>query len=458
MSAAPKHASLFLSYSRADQAQVRSIVRELRAAGADVSYDEMESLVVGDDLANRLRKIVDDYTFLGVVLSTHSVGSNWVARELGWALEAETSHQNTKVLPILIGECNVPAPLLDRVRVDLTDPDGYSENLLALIVRLGGDPLAASRRLYPLLESLAREVADDAVMEATIDALRWSRVPGTVLEAAIRELLPQATPNAILGLAKLCIYLADDVHEHYELAEELVGDQRFPDYGIPTLSAIGRSLSDDTVTDWWHGVFVRRIAEDAYYNTLIEAHAASLMARRYNEVAAYLLHPNRGPADYNVDSMCAAIVHTDRPYPFVRRMNEWIFSGKFDGRTEQSDSDVPHILYACLKNGLECDSEPIRDIAVSAVEHVRSLIVTGNPRAAVAHLKAMLDNEFALPDLVVDRILDRLWNGTSPYFLHIAPVLRTAFVALAEYQRSGREDRRALDDAKRQLNRAKESS
>jgi hypothetical protein len=123
-------ARVFISHSSKDRGFVEQLVFDLRANGVGVWYDQWE-IVPGDSLITKIGAAILDNDFFVVVLSRHSVRSEWVRRELGVALESEFRERHVSVIPALIEECTLPPFLLDKVYADFRQD--YARGLASLL-------------------------------------------------------------------------------------------------------------------------------------------------------------------------------------------------------------------------------------------------------------------------------------------------------------------------------------
>jgi len=127
--------SIFLSYSHEDKPIAARLARDLRAAGATVWIDEGE-LGIGDSLLRKISKAIDDTDFLGVLLSDNSVRSEWVFREVEVALNREFIGRTIRVLPLVVGDCEIPPFLRGKVYADFRNPAAYQKELGKVLDRL----------------------------------------------------------------------------------------------------------------------------------------------------------------------------------------------------------------------------------------------------------------------------------------------------------------------------------
>ena len=129
-------ASIFLSHNRQDKRFVRKLAFSLRRCGASVWFDEAE-MKVGDSLIYKIQAGIDSMEYLGVVLSPHSVKSEWVKKEVEVALNHEIAGKRVKVLPILAKTCDVPGFLQGKVYADFRKKSNWKKALGSLLDVLG---------------------------------------------------------------------------------------------------------------------------------------------------------------------------------------------------------------------------------------------------------------------------------------------------------------------------------
>jgi len=131
--------NLFLSHNSSDKPFVRRLAGDLRAAGVRVWLDEAE-IRVGDSLIAKIADAIADAEYLGVVLSSRSVKSAWVEKELNIALSREIGGQKLKVLPILMETCELPLFLQDKFFADFRTPALYDNGMHLLLRSMGVGP------------------------------------------------------------------------------------------------------------------------------------------------------------------------------------------------------------------------------------------------------------------------------------------------------------------------------
>jgi len=90
----------------------------LKAFDYDTWYDDWE-LLPGDSLIERIEAAISKTDVLLVLLSSSSVDSKWVRRELSAGLARQLSGKGVMVIPVVVGDCEIPDILADTKYVDL---------------------------------------------------------------------------------------------------------------------------------------------------------------------------------------------------------------------------------------------------------------------------------------------------------------------------------------------------
>lgn len=121
---------LFISHSSKDKNFVRKLSIDLLKEGFPVWLDEWE-LEVGSSLTNKIYEGIDESTFFIVVVSTNSIESGWVKKELTGAMTKEEQLNRKFIIPIRLDDCQFPLSIADRLYSDFSN--GYVSALEALI-------------------------------------------------------------------------------------------------------------------------------------------------------------------------------------------------------------------------------------------------------------------------------------------------------------------------------------
>ena len=130
-------ASVFLSHNSKDKAFVRRLANRLSQSGVTVWLDEAE-LKIGDSLIGRISEAIEQVEYVVAVISSNSVNSRWVKKEIKLALAKEMDAAKPLVLPVLLDDCNIPGGLADRVYGDFRKPDDFEGPCEALLAAIAG--------------------------------------------------------------------------------------------------------------------------------------------------------------------------------------------------------------------------------------------------------------------------------------------------------------------------------
>lgn len=131
--------SIFLSHNSKDKPFVRKLANDLRRNGFYVWVDEAE-IKLGDSLINKIREGIDKVEYVGVVLSSNSINSEWVNHEIDIAMNQEIEGKKVKVLPIMLEKVDPPSFLKGKLYADFTTKESYSYGLKLIIERLSENP------------------------------------------------------------------------------------------------------------------------------------------------------------------------------------------------------------------------------------------------------------------------------------------------------------------------------
>ena len=127
--------SIFLSHSHSDKPLARKLAADLRAAGHVVWIDEAE-IEIGDSLVEKIRDGIDQVDYVAALLSSASVESEWVKRELDLASNREIDEKRVVVLPLIVEKVDLPGFLKGKFYCDFTLEEKYKSSLELLLRRL----------------------------------------------------------------------------------------------------------------------------------------------------------------------------------------------------------------------------------------------------------------------------------------------------------------------------------
>lgn len=113
-----KRPKVFLSYSYKDNAIAQMIAKRLQDNGIDI-WSDLLQLATEESVKNPINKAISASDYLIVLLSKNSIDSKWTNFELNLALNRELKNRDVTILPVLIGDCRIPADLSEHQFVDL---------------------------------------------------------------------------------------------------------------------------------------------------------------------------------------------------------------------------------------------------------------------------------------------------------------------------------------------------
>ena len=130
---------VFISYEHQDQAWVRTLAENLYRAGLEVFYDEWE-IGPGDVLVHRLDEGIRTSRNGILVISPSSLSRPWVTEEYAAMLTRTVAGQQ-RLIPVLLGEAELPPFLAARLWVDFRHADGpeYDRRVSQLVAALRGE-------------------------------------------------------------------------------------------------------------------------------------------------------------------------------------------------------------------------------------------------------------------------------------------------------------------------------
>ncbi|MDO8302089.1 MAG: toll/interleukin-1 receptor domain-containing protein [Sedimentisphaerales bacterium] len=146
--------SVFISYSHKDKPFVKRLAADIRDAGHTVLTDDTE-IFVGDSLIEKIGDAIESVDFVAAIISSTSVKSQWVKRELDLASNREFDEKRVVILPILRSTVKLPGFLKGKCYADFRKEKKYQESLDELLERLGPETshpdLSSVKLLRPYL-------------------------------------------------------------------------------------------------------------------------------------------------------------------------------------------------------------------------------------------------------------------------------------------------------------------
>jgi hypothetical protein len=109
---------IFISHSSRDKAAALHLAKTLNFCSLDVWLDDWE-LQVGQSLTDEIDKAMETSRFIAILITENYNETVWTKREYRKALFREQEEKRTVMLPLIVGEAQIPAFLEDKIYIDL---------------------------------------------------------------------------------------------------------------------------------------------------------------------------------------------------------------------------------------------------------------------------------------------------------------------------------------------------
>lgn len=206
--------TVFLSHSHADKPFARKVAASLRTAGHGVWIDEAE-INIGDSLVEKIRDGLDQVDFVAAILSSASIDSPWVTRELDIASNREIEEGRVVVLPLLVEKVALPGFLKGKFYGDFT-VEGQYDAVVSLLLRQLGEPETVTQ-----------------IPAAEVEALKEALAFAKQREAAQEEQLAQHVAVALKGKSADLISKVNAANQKYPAHTAINNLHAFEVSGMP---------------------------------------------------------------------------------------------------------------------------------------------------------------------------------------------------------------------------------
>jgi len=132
------HPKVFVSHASEDKERfVTNFATKLRENGVDAWLDKWEMLP-GDSLVDKIfEEGLKEAQAIIIVLSNYSIKKPWVREELNASIVAKVS-KGTKVIPIVLDNCEVPQSLTSTLWEPIPDLESYEKNFKRILSSIFG--------------------------------------------------------------------------------------------------------------------------------------------------------------------------------------------------------------------------------------------------------------------------------------------------------------------------------
>ena len=109
---------IFISHSSRDKLAALHLAKTLNFCSLDVWLDDWE-LEVGQSLTDEIAKAMETSRFIAILITENYNQSVWTKNEYKKALSREQKEKRTVMLPLIVGEAQIPPFLEDKIYIDL---------------------------------------------------------------------------------------------------------------------------------------------------------------------------------------------------------------------------------------------------------------------------------------------------------------------------------------------------
>lgn len=160
-------AKIFISYSRRDLEYVEKLTLSLQELGHTL-YSDATILTPGQDWRRALDEALRSADVLVSVISRSSEGSPFVMTELGAALGYARESGRMLVIPIILGDAEIPAPIgsVQAIMDAIGDPQATAAKVASAVAAFLGTRAAAEEKQEETrrrIEENAAEYVSEAV-------------------------------------------------------------------------------------------------------------------------------------------------------------------------------------------------------------------------------------------------------------------------------------------------------
>jgi hypothetical protein len=126
---------IFISHSSRDKEAALQLALTLNFCSIDVWLDDWE-LEVGQSLTDEIAKAMDNSRFIAILITENYNKTVWTKTEYKKALAREQKENRTVMLPLIVGDAQIPEFLEDKLYIDLRTR--YFSGIIKLVCMIHG--------------------------------------------------------------------------------------------------------------------------------------------------------------------------------------------------------------------------------------------------------------------------------------------------------------------------------
>jgi tetratricopeptide (TPR) repeat protein len=215
---------IFVSYSSKDRYHAERLVSDLRVNGISVWYDQNE-LLVGHNIVDQVYDGIRNSTYLAIILTPHSVVSQWVREEMTFAKVREIEEGKVRILPLLFERCDRPDALRAKKYADFLSDYGTGLNEILRLFKTASFPKGLGEEkieLEDLVNQRIKHINDTATALLDLEQIgERTYALGDDFHTSLEELRDMVDKG--LNLLDHLISIEDStrllLHHHWRAAE-----------------------------------------------------------------------------------------------------------------------------------------------------------------------------------------------------------------------------------------------
>ena len=272
-----KPPKVFVSHAGEDKERfVIPFAEKLRANGVDAWIDKWEMLP-GDSLVDKIfEESIKNAQAMIVILSNYSVNKKWVREELNAGMVKKISG-STKIIPVVIDDCEVPEALKSTVWEPIKDLKNYEEEFQRILASIFGASLKPPIGSAPKYTQFQIDALPDLTKIDTI-------VFKTICEKSLQKGIDWLGPEDISSQLQEIGISEEALHECIEVLNDM--------YFIKGTSDITGKIFLFQITTFGFETYAKNflsVFDDVLRNTLITAVNQNLSNN--DAIAAHLKQP-----------------------------------------------------------------------------------------------------------------------------------------------------------------------
>lgn len=145
---------VFISYAHEDSKVAEKIKNKLEthsATGRRISvFLDVKTIKSGENIVDKISEALSRSRFFLLLLSPASINAEWPLAERCAALLNDLSGRAGRIIPVIVGECEIPLLLRIRKWVDLRSDADFDKNISRIATQITGQSLSHSTERHSL--------------------------------------------------------------------------------------------------------------------------------------------------------------------------------------------------------------------------------------------------------------------------------------------------------------------